>query len=135
MAGIKVTAADKAFADCVKEAYDYTCQVCGIQGRMELSHIHSRRHRNIRWAKDNALPKCFNCHAWWHQHPTESGVWFRNKYGEQFADRLIEKKNEYVKVPKTEEKAIAKHYREQTKMIREKREAGQTGFIDFESWQ
>jgi len=133
---IKISAADKIFADCVKAAYDYTCEVCGIQGRMETSHIHSRAHRNIRWCKDNAIPKCHTCHRWWHQNPTESGIWFRKKYGDHFADLLVEKKNLYVKVSKIEEKKeIAKHYREQLKIIEDKRKEGQTGYIDFISYQ
>lgn len=132
---IKITAADKAFADCVKAAYDYTCEKCGRTGRMELSHIHSRRHRTIRWCKENGLPKCFECHAWWHQHPTESGAWFINKYGQGTEDILIEKMNMKLKIPKSEEKEIAKHYREQIKIIQEKRENGETGYIDFESYQ
>ncbi len=132
---IKITAADRSFADCVKAAYDYTCEVCGIQGRMETSHIHSRANRNIRWCKDNAIPKCHTCHRWWHQNPTESGIWFRKKYGDNYADLLVEKKNLYVKVPKTEEKEIAKHYREQLKIIEDKRKEGQTGYIDFVSFQ
>ena len=135
MAKIKITAAVKAFADCVKAAYDYTCQVCGIQGRMECSHIHSRTNRTIRWDKLNALPKCFNCHKWWHAYPTESGQWFVEKYGQGVEDLLLEKKRAKYKIPKAEEKEIAKHYREQLKIINQKRIDGAQGFIDFESYQ
>jgi len=49
---------------------------------------------------------------------------------------LVEKKNLYVKVSKIEEKnEIAKHYREQLKIIEDKRKEGQTGYIDFISYQ
>ena len=132
---VKITPADKAFADCVKAAYDYTCQVSGVQGRVELSHIHSRRHRTIRWCKENALPKCHYKHRWWHENPTEAGLWFLNKYGQGMVDLLIEKKNNKFKVPKSEEKEIARHYREQLKIIEAKRAEGQTGYIDFVSYQ
>lgn len=132
---MKISPADKAFADCIKEAHNHTCAVCGIQGRMELSHIHSRRFRTIRWAVLNALPKCHTCHRWWHENPTESGAWFEKTYGEGVVDLLIEKRNAKFKVPKSEEKEIAKHYREQLKIIEQKRADGATGYIDFESWQ
>ncbi len=132
---MKILAADKAFADCVKAAYDYTCQVTGQQGRVELSHIHSRRHRTIRWCKENALPKTHAAHRWFHENPTEAGAWFVDKYGQGFADMLIEKKNAKVKVPKTEEKEIAKHYRNELKQIQVKRAEGVTGYIDFVSYQ
>lgn len=135
MSGVKITPADKAFADCVKEAYDHTCEKCGKQGRMECSHIHSRRHRTIRWCKENAIPKCHPCHRWWHEHPTEAGKWFLDKYGQGIEDILIEKKNNKYKISKADEKEIAKHYREQLKIIQEKRIQGQTGYIDFESYQ
>jgi hypothetical protein len=102
---------------------------------MECSHIHSRRHRTIRWCKENALPKCSTCHRWWHENPTESGRWFEEKYGAGMVELLLEKKNVRLKVPKSEEKAVAKHYREQLKAIEQKRDDGEVGFIDFESWQ
>ncbi len=135
MSGVKRTPADIAFADCLKEAHDHVCVVCGRQGRMEASHIHSRKHRTIRWCKENCLPKCHTCHRWWHGNPTESGIWFRNEYGEGMVEILLEKKRERVKVSKIEEKEIAKHYREQLKMIEQKRADGVTGYIDFVSWQ
>jgi len=135
MMSIKITPADKAFADCVKAAYDNTCEVCGKVGRMECSHIHSRKHRTIRWCKENAIPKCHTCHRWWHENPTESGAWFVEKYGEGIESILIEKKNIKLKIPKSEEKDIAKHYREQLKMIEQERSSGVSGYIDFESYQ
>jgi hypothetical protein len=132
---IKIKPSDKAFADCLKEAFDHTCEVCGRMGRQECSHIHSRSNRTIRWCKDNAKPKCHTCHRWWHQNPTESGLWFLNKYGQGAVDLLLEKKNNKFKVTKLEEKDIAKHYREQLKIILDKRNCGDTGYIDFTSWQ
>jgi len=132
---MKISPADKAFADCVKEASDHTCAVCGKQGRMEASHIHSRRHRNMRWMKSNCISKCHTCHRWWHENPTESGKWFEKKYGSGMVDLLLEKKRMIEKVPKTEEKEIAKHYREQLKEMQKAREQGVTGELDFESWQ
>lgn len=131
---MKITPADKAFADCVKFKDRNTCQKCGIQrDRMECSHIHSRRHRTIRWCKENAITKCHNCHRWWHENPTESGVWFENKYGSGAVEVLKEKKNSRVKVSKLEEKDIAKHYREQLKLMKEADLEGKE--LDFISWQ
>ena len=48
---------------------------------------------------------------------------------------LREKRDSKVKVPKSEEIAIAKHYREQLKVIEVKRLNGETGYIDFVSFQ
>ena len=43
--------------------------------------------------------------------------------------------NSKVKVSKMEEKEIAKHYREQLKIIEQKRADGVIGYIEFESYQ
>ena len=40
-----------------------------------------------------------------------------------------------VVVKEIEEKDIAKHYREQLKLIQACRETGECGYIDFESYQ
>lgn len=128
--GVKRSPADIAFSDCVRYAAKYTCQRCGkTDGQMECSHIFSRKNRTIRWAKDNAMCKCHTCHRWWHENPTESGNWFRNMVGEGFYSLLLERKNAKVKVSKLEEEEIAKHYREQLKLM----ESGEQD--DFESWQ
>jgi hypothetical protein len=125
----KITPADKAFADCIKTKANYTCERCGnTERQMHCSHIYSRSHRTVRWAKDNAMCKCSVCHDWWHANPTESGAWFRNLVGEGFYALLTERKNSKVRVSKLEEAEIAKHYREQLKLL-------QAGAEDFESWQ
>lgn len=132
---MRISPADKAFSDCIHLAFNHTCDRCGRAGRVECSHIHSRRHRTIRWCIENAIAKCHTCHRWWHEHPTESGLWFIAEYGQGREDILIEKKNAKRKITKLEEKDIAKHYREQAKILKKKREEGETGFITFESWQ
>ena len=48
---------------------------------------------------------------------------------------LREKLNSKVKVPKIEEKDIAKHYREQLRILEQRRAEGETGRIEFESYQ
>jgi hypothetical protein len=133
--GIKISPADKAFSDCIHLAFDHTCARCGRVGRVECSHIHSRKHRTIRWCADNAIAKCHTCHRWWHENPTEAGLWFVEKYGQGREDILIEKKNTKLKISKIEEKEIAKHYREQLKVLTERRSNGETGILDFVSYQ
>jgi len=61
--------------------------------------------------------------------------WFELEFGIGRIDLLREKMRSKVKVSKLEEKEIAKHYREQLKIIQDKREGGEIGYIDFESWQ
>ena len=102
---------------------------------LHCSHIFSRRHRTIRWCTDNTQALCFSCHSWFGGNPADSGKWVEEFVGVGVIDRLREKKEARIKVSKLEEKDIAKHYREQLKILEHKRNLGQTGYIEFESWQ
>lgn len=138
--GIKINPADQAFSKCVRASVNYKCQRCGNQydkssSGLHCSHNFSRRHRTIRWCKENALSMCYGCHQWFGGNPADSGRWLEQFIGEGALDILREKMNSKVKVTKLEEKEIAKHYRKELKKIQEKRDSGFDGDIDFESYQ
>lgn len=138
--GIKRNPADDAFSKCVRAAADYKCQKCGTQydkssSGLHCSHNFSRRHRTIRWCKENALSMCCSCHQWFGGNPADSGRWLEEFIGIGTVDLLREKMNAKIKIPKAEEKEIAKHYREQLKIIQQKREDGEIGQIEFDSYQ
>ena len=140
MSGVKRTPADDAFSKCVRERADYTCERCGSvhqrgSNGLHCSHIYSRRHRTIRWAGDNAQALCFYCHKWYGGNPADSGLWINDLMGEGYIAILREKRDSMVKVPKSEEKDIAKHYREQLRILEQRRAEGETGRIEFESYQ
>jgi len=137
---VKIKPADTAFSRCVRTANDWRCERCncqhieGSQG-LHCSHIYSRRHRNIRWCKENAQALCFPCHQWFGGSPADSGPWIEEFVGAGTLDILREKMHSGIKVSKLEEKDIAAHYRKQLKILEQKRNDGETGYIDFESWQ
>lgn len=135
MGKIKRLPADIYFSKCVAAAHDHTCETCGKVGRIEASHVYSRRHRTIRWDKLNIMSQCHGCHAKWHESPLRAFAWFESEYGTERIELLQEKMNNKVKVPKIEEKEIAKHYREQLKLIEEARSNGAIGYVDFVSYQ
>ena len=141
---MKLSPADIAFSQCIREAANHTCMRCGIykpptnrrgSSGLDCSHVFGRSNRTIRWCKDNAKSLCSTCHRWWHANPTESGAWFSGIVGDGFMDALIEKRNAKYKISKLEEKEIAKHYREQLKILESRRLDGETGQLEFESWQ
>ena len=137
---VKIKPADQAFSRCVRNAQDWKCEKCNTQyekGSMGLhcSHIYSRRHRTIRWSKDNAQALCFSCHQWFGGNPADSGIWVADFLGDGHIELLREKRDSKIRISKLEEKEIAKHYREQLKIILKKRSEGVTGVIDFESYQ
>ena len=141
---MKLKPADISFSQCVRAAYDYVCQRCQVQkppqsrrggSGMELSHRYGRRHRTIRWAKDNGDCLCTGCHRYFTENPLDYAAWILERDGQGAIDLLREKRDSMVKVSKIEEKAIARHYRLQLKNIEEKRLNGETGVIPFESYQ
>ena len=137
---IKIKPSDRDFSRCVREAHDWKCERCGSQherGSVGLhnSHIFSRRYRTIRWCKANTQSLCFPCHQWYGGNPVDSGAWVLELFGEGWLNILREKRDSRIKVPKSEEKEIAKHYRLETIKIEQKRIGGKTGYIDFVSWQ
>lgn len=137
---MKRSPADDAFSKCIRSANNYICEKCGAvhdkrSSGLHCSHIFGRRHRTIRWCKDNAQALCFGCHKWFGENPADSGIWLAELLGESHLDLLREKRDSMIKVSKIEEKEIAAHYRQQLKEIEEKRNQGQKGYIDFVSWQ
>ena len=127
---MKISAADSHFSKAIKLRDKNTCQRCGIQkDRMECSHVFGRRHRTIRWDTLNAKTLCHACHRWWHENPADSGRWFAERFGEWRLELLREKRDSRVKVPKTEEKDISKHYRKECKLLE------QYPNHELESWQ
>ena len=72
---------------------------------------------------------------WFGEHPTEFTLWIRQAHGEGRLELLAERNRESVKVPKSEEKEIAKHYREQHKILLARRAEGEIGYIDFEGYE
>ena len=137
---MKISPADTWFSRCVREAAGWACLRCGKQHEenstgLHNSHIFSRRHRTIRWCKDNTQALCFSCHQWFGGNPVESGRWVEEIAGTGLISLLIEKKNSNVKVSKLEEKEIAKFYKKEWEKLRQRRAEGETGKLDFESWQ
>lgn len=66
---------DKVFSQIIRSKG--FCEHCGVSDRtLQCAHIYSRRHKNIRWDKENALCLCAGCHLfWWHHEPAEAIRW------------------------------------------------------------
>jgi len=130
---LKIKPADTFFSKCIRQKANWTCERChkhfikNAQG-LHCSHIFSRRHRTIRWCKGNAQALCYTCHQWFGGSPAESGYWITRLMGEGHIQILKEKMNSREKISKMQEKSIAKHYREQLKLL-------ENGEKDFVSWQ
>lgn len=119
---MKRSPADDYFSKCIRANNDYTCARCNkvydkSSSGLHCSHNFSRRHRTIRWCKENAIPLCYSCHQWFGGEPLNSGKWLEEFIGTGTVEILREKMNSKVKVSKLEEKEIATHYRDQLKKL------------------
>ena len=135
MGGIKITPADSAFAKCVKERVNYTCERCGTRYQeghrgLHCSHGLGRGQWGTRFVGLNAIAACYGCHQ------IEGGNWMQRMLSEEQRLLLREMADDTYRgktCRKTKGKGeIAAHYREQFDLMRQARECGVTGRIEFE---
>jgi len=131
---IKVFACDKAFADSIKISVGYTCQRChtvyekGHQG-LHLSHYIGRGNWAVRHHVDNGYAHCYGCHRYLGSRPEEFTAWVYQQLGEARHSLLIEASRDLSRGRRArrEKREIAKHYREQTLIMQERRDRGEMG--------
>ena len=136
--GIKRTPADIAFSKCIRERSDWTCERCGTRypdnaRGLECSHGHTRGKWGVRFHPLNAEALCTGCHF------LEGGLARLEKVWTDWErERVLELANDLSwgkLVRATKGKGdIAKHYRDQYDEMRQLRECGATGRIEFEEW-
>ena len=102
---------DVTFSEFIRSR-DKVCQKCGKGGRLECSHIISRRHQGTRYDADNAKGLCFTCHRWWHENPLEAIEWLLSIIGHAKYDRLRLKANKPTKLKKWDKDEIRKIHQE-----------------------
>jgi len=94
---------DRLFSAVIHKRDEGKCQMCGAEtGRMNCSHIYSRRCSALRWDLLNAILKCVRCHKYdklaWHQSPLSAALKFIRKFSAR-AEYLkgLEDRQELVK--------------------------------------
>ena len=126
--------ADVAFSIALRMSRNNRCEYCGRTDRkQDLAHIYGRRAKSIRWDTMNALCLCaFPCHSGFTENPLDFEEWLTDYLGQGYIDILKEKRNRLsvgiAKVTKAERQAIAKHYREQIKLM----EAGPHDLVSYQ---
>lgn len=134
---------DKVFSDCVRERASWHCEDCGKwfgdnTGGLDCSHYRSRRHYATRFDPDNAIAQCKGCHQF--GDGFTFGVFKRvkgirtDKDPVELEALLEEKSNQTVKRRDYECPEMLAHYKDQLKIMQEKRANGDDGYIDFEGW-
>lgn len=139
MSGIKVTPADKWFSMCVRERSDWKCEKCGTQytpptAGLQCAHIYGRANKAVRLDPLNAFALCAHCHMYFTANPLEFADFVKKKLGDNY-DILNEKRNniaigkEMVRAIKSG--AAANYYKGVYQSLREGREKGITGRMEF----
>lgn len=127
--GIKRCPADIEFSKALRMSRGNVCEHCKkADGRMECAHIYGRRHKSIRWDTLNALCLCHTCHRTFTENPLDFTAWLQAYVGQGLLDILTEKKRAFCKTNKALRAEIAKHYREQIKLL----EAGPHDLVSFQ---
>lgn len=86
---------EKLWKAAVDKQANYCCEKCGTDKLMEHHHIHGRRYKSIEHDPDNGVLLCILHHIHWaHKKPREFQSWIRAKRGEEWWQRLLNKKNE-----------------------------------------
>lgn len=65
----------------------------------------------------------------------EFARWIESHLGEGLMEIVRKKAMSIAKINKHEEKEIGKHYKKEYTKLKEKRESGEVGIIEFESYQ
>lgn len=85
-----------------KQRDNYTCVRCGRSknngNQMHGSHIYPEgTYIGMSADWDNIITLCYLCHfQWWHKHPVEAGIWFKEKYPELY--ETLKKKSQIITV-------------------------------------
>lgn len=113
---IKRDQADHYFSKVVR-ARDQWCMSCGKTEYLQAMHIVGRRTKVVRWSLDNAVTGCSGCHRYYTENPLAFHDWLRSLLGDGHLDILREKARGIMKTNKALRAEIAKHYREELKLI------------------
>ena len=130
---------DIIFSKLVRERADWTCEMCGKKfpedaPNLHCSHIYGRRYRSTRWHGNNATAMCFACHRSVTEQPLEFSAWVLATFGEGHCTALKTRRNAILKLSKPEKEEFYQFMKAQLERLKEKRNDGETGRLEFEEW-
>lgn len=116
--GIRRCPADAVFSKAYRMSRNFTCEHCyKTDGKTELAHIYGRRSKSVRWDTLNALCLCHTCHRVFTENPLDFEIWLKSYLGQGYLDILNEKRNRLLKTTKSYRQDVARHYREQIRLM------------------
>lgn len=136
---IKVTPADKWFSLCVRERADWTCERCGKSyhhdpGRLQCSHVYSRRWASIRHHPLNAMALDYACHRHVGENPIDHVELYLKVFGQDAYDEIRRLKEVIVRKRDRPDREVARHLKSEYDRLKEARLAGESGRVEFEGY-
>jgi len=109
------------FREYIRRRDKDICQKCGkrVVGRnSHPSHVLPKKtYKSLEWDEDNVKLLCWHCHNFfWHLSPTESMVWFIEKFPSRWL-ALQYKKNRTIQVSEIELQAMIDYYKDELSKI------------------
>jgi hypothetical protein len=137
---LKRTKLDKVISNLVRERSQWTCERCqkyypeGSRGGLECSHYYGRRGLSTRWHPDNLTAFCTGCHFHMGGARDEYTAFLRKALGDTRFDELVLRGNKPRKYTPQEREEMYVHYKAQLEYLERRRRDGETGVIEFTSW-
>jgi hypothetical protein len=95
---------------------------------MQCAHIYGRANKSTRWDTLNALCLSVAAHRRFTENPLDFEAWLREYLGDGYLQILNEKRQRIQKTTAQYRKEVARHYRQQIKLM----EAGPHDLVSFQ---
>ncbi len=146
--GIKITPADKWFSLCVRERNNWTCEYAGTvfadaqmtckTNGLHCSHFYGRGNWAVRFEPLNAFSHSYGSHSLLGGDSVKFKAWTELQLGDNF-DVLVELANSSTRGKECKrankgrgkQNALLSHYKSEFERMREIRNDGEQGRIDF----
>ncbi len=130
---------DKLFSLLIRERANNTCERCktyypeGNRSGLECSHFFTRSRKSIRWHPLNAAAHCTGCHTRLGGNPLEFADWIHTYLGKQQRAILRARNGQLLRLKKHDLADIHANLKASWQDMQARREAGETGRLEFES--
>lgn len=135
---MKLPLEDKLYSKLVRCRAEWRCEFCDEfvpepdRQRLHCSHVLSRSRRATRWHPLNALSACASCHTHMGQNPLAHADLVKAKLGSEKYEILKHLGTKTIRLKKHHIKEIRANLRASWTDMEARRQAGETGRIEFE---
>lgn len=128
---------DAVFSNLVRlrPGPEHICEYCLKKVRTECAHIYGRRDRKLRWHPHNAVALCHYDHRRFTEHPVEFWFWLESYIGSGMLEMLRERHNDNrIKYTKADKEELYEHLKAEYQRMKNMRNNGEQGRIEFIAW-